>query len=99
MKDQIVEAVMTPAEKMESLVEAVVLAQIRVAVLSEYLTRLGDRFLRNELSHPEQCRVQELTKNVVEVDAQIVALVKTLMAGGSLEHCIEILRAETAGRL
>lgn len=78
---------LTAAEKMEGLIEAVVLVQVKERNSTTSL-----------LQGSESAAVDaEIDAEILARDAVIERL-HTLMAEGLLDRCLAILRAETAGR-
>jgi len=91
---------LTPAERVEALIDAITLYEMRRREAENWLdamTRLGERRLGDPQTTADRAWHAELIERQFRAREELVARAKTLMADGLLERCAEILRAETAG--
>lgn len=91
------EAPLTPAERVQKLIDAITAYEVRRRAVEEFADEIGFAEVLS-ISRPDQQRLDELVDREIRAQEEVVATLKTLMAGGLLERCADILRIETAGR-
>lgn len=91
------EAPLTPAEQMQRLIDATTIYEVRRRAAEDFAQEVGFNEGR-PLARADELRLDELVEWEVRAQEELVAVAKTLMAGGLLERCVDILRIESAGR-
>ena len=88
---------LTPAERLEQFIDAINTYEIARRAAEQFAELIGlDE--KPALDPIDAVQLEAMIDTENRAQEAVVARAKTLMAGGLLDHCVDILRAETAGR-
>lgn len=89
---------LTPAERVEALIDAVTLYDIKRLQSLKHAEDIGWNTCA-EIATVGELRLDQLVDEEVRAHDAVVATARTLMSGGLLERCAKLLKADAAGRL